>query len=104
MTPQATLEEREVVVPGFEDVADQVIGAAYAVERPVDMMRTGQTSAWLRQAERQLHAIERLRAGWDSQGGDPPNPEIVRAGAGLLELLARVDSELAQPHIHPTPS
>jgi hypothetical protein len=103
MTTQATLEAQDVDVVENLDIADQVTGAAYSVERPL-AARSQQKSNWFFQAVRQLLAIQRLRQGWDSQGGAPPDLATVQAGAGLLELLARIDSDLPKPHIHPTRS
>lgn len=104
MTPQATLEAQDVDVPENLDIADQVTGAEYSVERPLGATTPRQASAWFSQAVRQLRAIERLRQGWDSHGGASPDLATVRAGAGLLDLLARIDSDLTKPHIHPTRS
>ena len=58
---------------------------------------------WWEQALRQLSAIARLPAGWDSQGSDPPEPQLVDAAKGLLWLLCAA-GDLPQPHINPTPS
>ena len=60
--------------------------------------------AWLQDALRQLDAIERLPSGWDSQGGDVPDPRIVDGARVLLLALAVAHDSLAKPEINPTPS
>jgi hypothetical protein len=58
---------------------------------------------WLRAAMRQLDAIEDLPRGWDSHGGEPPDPAIVDAARTLIRSL-RTGGDFPKPHINPTPS
>ena len=72
--------------------AEQVKG----VEAPVT------PPAWLEQSRRQLEAIERLPAGWDSDQSPAPRADIVSAAARYLATLVNADARLTQPRIHPT--
>ena len=56
---------------------------------------------WLPVVRKQLHAIESLPNGWDSNGAPSPDARLVVAARGLIECLAR-DSDLPQPHVNPT--
>ncbi len=53
-------------------------------------------------ARKQLEVLRNLSAGWDSRGGQAPDPEIVREADALLDEMAS-SSDIPPPHIHPTP-
>ena len=63
----------------------------------------GSGCPWWDDAARQFEAILRLPGGWDSHGGDPPDPDIVAAARGLLRQLCAAVA-VPRPHINPTPS
>jgi len=104
MNAPLTLEESEVEIREFDDTADRVTGAGSSAPKLRPMTRSRRRRPWMTEAERQLRAIERLRVGWDSQGGAPPERETVRSAAKLLDWLASADADLSKPHIHPTRS
>jgi hypothetical protein len=49
---------------------------------------------WLRQALDRLYSVASLPYGWDSEGGPPPNSQLVTAAADLLRDLQRDDLPL----------
>jgi len=49
---------------------------------------------WLRQALNRLETVAILPRGWDSEGGPPPNSQLVRAAADILRDLQRDDLPL----------
>lgn len=49
---------------------------------------------WLRQALGRLETVASLPRGWDSEGGPPPNSQLVRAAADILRDLQRDDLPL----------
>lgn len=74
--------------------------------RPYDVALTAaltDRSTWIRDATAQLRAIMDLRAGWDSNGAEPPDPSIVTGALALLQCLVG-DARVPKPHINPTPS
>ena len=62
----------------------------------------GHRNVWLPQACDRVRAMEKLRAGWDSHGAEPPNSKVIDAAIALLTKLADAAS-FAKPHIQPTP-
>jgi hypothetical protein len=62
------------------------------------------SESWLYQVFRQLQAIENLPDGWDSHGGQSPDPGIVQSGCALIAAVSRGDATLTKPQVHPTPS
>jgi predicted DNA-binding antitoxin AbrB/MazE fold protein len=58
---------------------------------------------WLPLAERQLDAIKKLGAGWDSYGAEAPDSQIIESASRLMRKICQI-LLVPKPHINPTPS
>ena len=100
----ATLDAEYVDVAKPDDMADEICSVG---TRTTTSRRSPGTKArpaeWTAQAMRQLHAIEDLQPGWDSQGGERPDLSIVQSARDLLRALSVADDQLSKPRIDPTP-
>jgi hypothetical protein len=110
MTGQLTLDEDYIDLQQFDNKADEVTGAGvsrrplYCQPSPRGHQGSSSSDSWLYQVIRQLQAIKDLPDGWDSHGGQSPDPCVVQSACALIAALSTADPALAKPHVHPTPS
>ena len=62
-------------------------------------------NVWLSEACERLRSLKQLRAGWDSHGGEAPDPKVIEGAVALLTKLDDVaDFLFSKPYVYATPA
>jgi len=107
MNQALAMDEGSLTVRDINDVTDDIAAVDERILRAFawpGRIRKSAECGWHSTVSRQLNAIETLPDNWDSSESVAPKPRTIMAARSLLELIVGNASEVAKPHVCPTPA